>query len=339
MQSYRMIRFLTAVIFSAAIMAVLGSCTPDTGNVPDTTPTSVLFDPAATDTAIPSGNMLYGSFLASDGKYIFFQSKEGKSLVRSNFDGSELMTLTARTPSFINCVNSQLFFIAGTDSGPIYKIDIDGKGETMISDEIARSIIASESDLYYISALDDQVYRMLHDGSRKTLIFPAKASGIMFSETTLYIQPVAPDRKIYRIPLAQLAAAAPDHPIVLKDIQSESISFYPSSVNVENDVLWFSDELFTRTFFLNVKGQTKSLNNDKVNQPFIISSGFLYFVKTSDNNRLYRFDLDNSDNAQMVVNDVVDKFVIIGNSIYYKRTTGSDVYRTSIGGGQSQKIT
>lgn len=339
MQSHRIYRFPIAIIISATVIMMLSSCTADTGNIPDTTPTSVLFDSDDHNTATHSGNLLYDSFLVSDGRYIFFQSEESKSLVRSNFDGSDALTLTAKTPAFINYINNQVFFISGTDSGPIYKIDIDGKGETMISDDTAKSVIALKSVLYYISALDEQVYRILHDGSKKTLIYPGKASGIMFSGSTLYIQPAAPDKMIYSITEPQLSAAVPDHPIGFKDLHSEAIGFYPSSVNIERNTLYYSDELFSRIFYLSAKGQTKVLRSITINQPFIASSGYLYFVNFSDNNRLYRLPLDNPGKMQMVVNDSVNKFVIIGNSIYYKRTGGFDIYRTSVGGGQSQKIT
>lgn len=339
MQPHRIYGFPIAIILSATMMIMLASCTADTADTPDTTPTSVLFDPDDDNTAIHSGNLLYDSFLTSDGRYIFFQSEESKSLVRSNFDGSESLTLTAKTPSFLNSINNQVFFISGTDSGPIYKIDIDGKGETMISDDTAKSIIVLKSVLYYISALDEQVYRILHDGSKKTLIYPGKSSEIMYFGNTLYIQPAAPDEMVYSIAEPQLSAATPDHPIGFKDFHPEAIDFYPSSVNIERNTLYFSDELFSGVFYLNAKGQTKALRSITVNQPFIVSSRYLYFVNSIDKNRLYRLSLDNPGKTQMVVNDSISKFVIIGNSIYYKRTVGFDIYRTSVGGGQSQKIT
>ncbi|MHB8964293.1 MAG: DUF5050 domain-containing protein [Saccharofermentanales bacterium] len=341
MHLYRTFRSAVAVMSAAAIILSFTSCTPATDNVPDAThsPTPVLYGPDEVLTATHSGNLLYNSFLASDGRYIFFRSIDGKALVRSNHDGSEPLVLTSKVPSCINAVNGQLFFIEGAESGPIYKIDIDGKGETMISDDIARSVIALQNELYYISVADDKVYRIQHDGSKRTVIFPGRASRIMLEGTTLYVQPAAPDITIYGIPDLLRTDASPEIPLAIEDMHADDIGFYASSVNINDGLLYFSDDLYSQIFYQNSKGKTKMLLKASVNQPFIINAGYLYFVKISDNSRIYRLSLSNPSDVQMVVNDSVGRFVIIGNSIYYNRPNGYDLYRASVGGGQSQKIT
>ncbi len=339
MRSYRFLTSAAAAMLSAGILLSLSSCVPDTGDTPATSPTPVLFALDDATTAIHSGNLLYGSFLTSDGKYIYFRSKDGKSLVRSNYDGSEPITLTSRVPFCINTANNQVFFIEGTESGPIYKIDNDGKGETMITDDVASSVIVTKSVLYYIRSADSQVYRLLHDGSQKTVVFPGKAARIMFIGNTLYIQPAAPDTGIYGISEAMLLAASPENPLVIKDLQVDKVGIYPTSLNIDGGLLYFTDEIFSRIFYMNSKNRLKEFYKNAVGRPFIINSGFLYYTDIDDSNRLYRMRLSNPADVRMVVNDGVDQFVILGNSIYYKRIDGNDIFRTSVGGGQSQKVT
>ncbi len=339
MYKYRSIRFTAVSALAVLAFSLLVSCHGSSDASPDASPTPVLFGPTDDLSSLLGGNLLYGSFLTSDGKSVFYQSKDGTCIVSSLFDGSGAATLTARVTSCIEYEGGQLFFIAGTGAGPIYKIDIDGQGETIVTDDPASSFLVLKSCLYYISAGDGQVYRILHDGSEKTLIFPGTAASILHSRETLAVLPASPEMKLYTITDDQLSFSSPDNPLQLEDFTSISTPVYPYSLNFSGDTLYYTDELFSRIYSAGTDGHSRLLFKREIGQPFIVSGGYLYYIDSKDSGRLYRTALESPSVTHLVVNDSVNDFVVVGNSIYYKRISGFDIFRTQVDGGQSRKIT
>ena len=339
MYNGKRIRQAFATVLSTMIMLAGTACSNGSITPADVPPTPVLFLQEDARVAPLAGNMGYASFLTSDGESVYYVSKDGQSLVRSHFDGTDATILTSKVPSYLNRVGPQIFFIAGAESGPVYKIDTDGKGETMISDIPAKSLLVLDEKAFFIDVQDRLVYRILHDGSKKTVVFPAPASSIAYCKDTLYIQPEAPSTGIYSIPESMLASIGPGDSVDIEDLPYTDFGTRPTSLNIGDNLLYYSDSSFSAIFTRNEKGRVREIVDGNIQQPFIIEYDGLYFVDPSDSNRLYRLSLTEPDQRTLVVNDRVDRFVVIGNSIYYKRIGSFDIFRTSTGGGQSQKIT
>jgi hypothetical protein len=136
-----------------------------------------------------------------------------------------------------------------------------------------------------------------------------------------------------------LETFVPTDIVDIEDLSYTEFSVRPSSLNLNEGSMVFLDSAFTAIFYQTEKGRVRELIAESIRQPFIIEHDGLYFVDPMDNGRLYRLSLIDPDGRTLVVNDRVDRFVIIGNSVYYIRTGSFDIYRTSTDGGQSQKIT
>lgn len=332
-------RFKKSISVLAVFSLLFNSaCAPaPTGNqsLSPTDPLYQKFD--ITTTSIHNGNMNYTNFLSTDGSMIYFQSDDGTALVKSKYDGSGLVKLSGRFPSFINIVDTTVFFIEGTTTGKIYKVKTDGTGESLVVDTNAKSLIATPAYLYFIDTKDGFVYRTLHDGSGKIVIFSQISSQLRLVENTLYVQVSAASTGLYTLSVKETGDAVPTITPVQKNLTKFNQEFH--SLNISGSEFYFIDSLNHSYITLSKNGNPKVFLNAAQTSPFILSDQYIYYINTEDESRLYRVPVSNSSKQEMIINDRVSQFVVCGNSIYYRRESNLEIYRTPIVGGQSVKIT
>lgn len=385
---------LTVIIMSALLVSCSKEPVKNLTNAP-TDPLYNQFD--IKDTSLQSGNLYYNGFLTTDGTWIYFQSDDGKSLVKSSFNGDSLKLISNHFPSFINVVEGIVFFIEGTNSGKIYKVDTDGKGETLVVDVNAKSLIATQLFLFYIDTNDGYVYRTLHDGSKKTLLFDHVTSSIQIVDDIIYFFTADESGGIYQISmeivktlsststsisavisssississktavsalsaistvstsssalssanssiaaetaLSTVSAAKPPS----ASVSQSGIGLKPGeyeSINIQNGRYFYIDNKKNQNISVFENNKHKLFLELPVQLPFILSGNYLYYINQGDESRLYRVSSENPDDNEMIVNDRVNQFVLCGSSIYYRRENNLEIYRASIAGGISYKIT
>lgn len=322
------------------------------------------------ETSLQSGNLYYNGFLTTDGTWIYFQSDDGTSLMKSSYSGDYPRLVSRHFPSFINVVGKTVFFIEGTNSGKIYKVDTDGKGETLVSDANAKYLIATQLYIFYIDTKDGYVYRTLHDGSKKTLLFNKVTAQIQSVDDVLYIFPANESTGIYKISMeavksfttvalspspvsksttaasvsgASSAASVPgtsgtaNTSILLVDIGLSPDEY--ESVNIQDNHCFYIDKTNNQTISVFDNKRHEDFLKTSLQSPFIISDGYIYFINQGDESRLYRVSSVKPSDKEMIINDRVNQFVVCGNSIYYRRENNLEIYRTPVDGGISYKIT
>ncbi len=335
---YRILRSVLTVIILSVFLTLSSSCEKNTTDVSDLSPTPAVFENPDQNEALYSGNLLYGQTLASDGKYLFFISKDGSQLLKTPFGGGQINVLSEKAPSGISYMNKYLFFISGGSGGPIYKVDTDGNGETMITDRTASQIVASPMNIYFISANNGLLYSIEHDGSNLTLIYPEKVLRIMRYSENLYLIPAdAPDTVLIMNKARITSVISGDDPSG-SPLPAYDLGMLALSVNVTRDKVYFTDPEYNGIYTVAFGGKPQRISLLKLDSPFILDSSYIYFVDPQNERRLYRFHSDRPDTIELVVNDAVKGFAVIGNSIFYYRESGSSVYRVSVGGGISEKV-
>jgi len=339
-------------------------------------------------TTIQSGNLLYNGFLTTDGSFIYYQSDDNKSLVKSDYNGHNPIILSARFPSFINVLDNNVFYIEGASSGKVYKVDTDGKSESLVVDKNVKFLIVNSEFLFYIDTNDGFVYSVLHDGSKKRLLFNLVSSSIQLENEILYIQVDGLSNTIYKIPIEKIKnfvneisskiadldpsensqnESSSDKSVISNGFESSvdsEITFEPfangispipevlsdpikisksdinlKNINIEDNKFFFVDSSNNSFIAVSENSRVKTFLKKSILSPFIVSQEYLYYINTHDESRLYRVATKNSSNDEMIVNDRVNQFVVCGNSIYYKRENNMEIYRTSVDGGISSKIT
>lgn len=342
-------------------------------------------------TSLQNGNLYFNSFLTSDGSYIYFQSADGKSLMKSDFNGENPVVLCNQFPSYLNVIDNMLYFIEGSKSGKVYKIDINGQGQTMVIDSNVESLIVTDDYMFFIDTKDGYPYYSLHDGSEIKLLLNKVTTKIQLVNDILYFQLAEENNGVYTFPIENLesistptpamglisdvdapsasdSSAAPvtsdsladsseavseetavptvtpddtnamtPNGILFKETRSTDIVF--SSTNIKNDRFFYIDHSNNSYIMVSENKDEDLFLKKSCTAPFIVSDEYLYYINSDDESRIYRVSLKDSSDNKMVVNDRVAEFVVCGNSIYYRRESNLEIFRASISGGLSEKIT
>ncbi len=380
MKIFRTVKFLVASWVLFSILFLIASCSNKVATTVTLSTINPLFSAADIQgTSLQSGNLYYNGFLSSDGKVLFYQSVDGKSLVKSDYDGKNQTVLSNRFPSFINIVDNVVYFIEGSASGKIYKIDADGKGETMVLDSNVKSLIVTSDYMFFIDTKDGFVYSALHDGSKKSLILDKISSQIQLIRNKIYIMLDEESKGIYIFPIANLKSASKsvsaitDHSSGTADAEAPAISDGGSaassqdgsvaptvtaqaprndvgfkellnsknefnSININEDQFFYINDENNSFVIVNKDKKQSTFLKKSLFSSFILSDYYIYYINSNDESRLYRISITDPSDNEMIVNDRVFQFVVCGNSVYYRREGKLEIFRTSIEGGISDKI-
>ncbi len=327
-----MITFVLVLLFSTV------SCRDPEVTESSGSPTPVLYDTVEGNAALYSGNLLYGQSIVSDGTSIYYISKDGLQLIKNNIDDSPEVVISSKTPYALSYSDGYIFFISGTSGGPIFKVDTEGTGETMITDSQASYLIADPDNVFFLGAQDNLLYRIALDGSKKTLLYPGKVSRIMLIGNILYFIPADETNKVYSLTSGQIATMVSGSSIPASAMRSYDLRVRSESVNIYDDTFFYTDESNSGIYMMPFNGKSKPLLRDTVSYPFIVNGGYVYFTDPDKENRLYRFSIEEPDRISIVVNDKVFRFAVFGNSVFYYRELRYAIYRVSVSGGMSEKV-
>lgn len=337
--NYSITIFFTVIIITAMTLA---SCNKKVEVVDNIYPTPPICKDVQSELGtLLSGNLLYNSFLTTDGSCIYFQSKNQNELVKSDYDGGNPKVLSTKSPLFINAINGVVFFLENESQGNIYKVDNDGKGESLVLDVSASALISTPKFLFYIDSSDGYIYRILHDGSKKTLILDKPSSQILLYEENLYAVVEDEISGFYMFSSTEIIKDDYDKDTILKNVSFNKVQTMFYGVNLSETKVFYTKIVNDKNIIAmhNDKKRTKDISKKSVMMPFITSGKYLYFIDSDDNSRLFRMNTDDPSIIEMVADDSVFSFVVCGNSIYYRRENSYEIYRVSIAGGVSSQIT
>jgi hypothetical protein len=334
---------LALSLFSLVIFAITAaSCDRKAEVVNNLYPTPpICKDPQTELVTLLSGNLLYNSFLTTDGSSIFYQSKNQNELVKSDYDGGNPKVLSTKSPLFISVVNDVVFFLENESQGNIYKVDKEGKGESLVLDVTAAALISTPEYLFYIDTNDGFVYRILHDGSKKTLILDKPSSQILLYKSNLYIVVEDDNSGFYIFPSNEINRDDYKKDTTLKNVTFNKIQTMFYGVNFSDNGVFYTKIVNEKNVIAiqKDKKRPRDILKKSVMMPFITSGKYLYYIDSNDNSRLYRMNTDEPSSTELVADDSVFSFVVCGNSIYYRRENSFDIFRVSIAGGVSSQIT
>jgi hypothetical protein len=122
-----------------------------------------------------------------------------------------------------------------------------------------------------------------------------------------------------------------------------------SSLNKQGDWFYFTDpadqfRLYAWSENSLANGQTAvRLCEESLSKPFIVQDNILYFIRTHDQNRLYRISLNGGEpldltRAQLVVDDAVASFILLPDLVCYMRPDGRRIYQVPLTGGRATRI-
>jgi len=333
------VKKISTLLLLCSLLASFSACSKGSSANVTITTANPLFDAVdIQSTSLQSGNLHFNTFLTSDGKKLFFQSVDGKSLVKSDYDGKNLVVLSNRFPAFINVIDNMVYFIEGSVSGKIFKVDVEGKGETMVIDANATSLIVTSDYLFFIDTKDGFAYYSLHDGSKKKLLLDKITSLIQLVDDNIYLQPEGESKGIYVFPIKNLDAVSKSASTASGSSMAASSASSAASANagaaVSEASKTLSDSKAAATPTLSPAPRTD------VNFVQLVSSniGFksmniydyhFYYIDITKGSYLY---MNDSKKQSIVLKKSLDfSFIISGKYIYYiNQDDESRLYRISI---------
>ncbi len=333
-------------LFIIIILIILPSCLNETDTpIQSSTPEPLFNHSDLNRLSVFSGNMHFGGFLTSDSGYIYFHSKDNTGLIRADYNGENQIILSNKLPGYITTVGDMVYFTDGVSGGNIYKVNVKGEGESIAMSVNSVYVISQFDFLYYIDFDNKYAYRVNHDGSNSTEIIKYSTDEIIIYDEYIYFLvndiSLSENSLIFEINLDYIKNL--EEPVsysseyISDDIKVYEINNIIKNINVSENYIFYSQN----ENIYKINKEDRKINNTKIktSSPFIVSGGNIFYINKEDNFRIYRSNVYKISDNKMIVNDMVEEFVICGNSIYYRRSRNNEIYRTPVQGGISTKIT
>ena len=326
----RSIVLIIWMVIFAAMICPLTSCgqtaSSGTDDRNDFTPS------LSSQAAARGGNLHYQNLVLAVNDQIVFNSISGVLTVASPDGGasSALAETGGSSPAFDG---SQLFYISGTGGGELSKIGLDGTNQVRIGQTMLKYLISHENRLFAIESDNGLPISLKPDGTGRQLLRDIQAVALCLADNRLYI-----------------SGASDESGLVMIDLETEEkevlLNKQVSSLNVSGEWLYFADP--AGNFKLNawsVSSRSGSVISEfSIDKPFIVSAGYLYFIDTASQGRLFRLPVSGGSmldrpSAVMVIDDAVSSFAVTGDYIYYQRPDSKRIYRVDAVGSQPLRIT
>ncbi len=303
-------------------------------------------------TSLQSGNLYYDNFLSSDGTSLYFQSVNGKSLVKSDYNGENTVVLSNQFPSCINVIDNMIYYVEGAKSGKVYKMDINGQGGTLVIDKNVESLIVTTDYMFFINTQDGFAYCALHDGSEITLLLNKPTTKLQLVNDKLYFQVAGEADGIYWFSLRNLKTISSPTPEqnLISDVDAPSAAAsmlssedpssdggQPSYADSEDGtssiptpevtkVLPRSDILFKQLTKTDIEWSSTNIKNDR-----------FYFIDKSNNSWIM---ISEGDSAGVFLKKSVDlPFIVSDEYLFYiDEKDEFRIYRVSLSNSSDVKM-
>ena len=316
-------------ILLAAVISFLAAC----GHSEMTTPESSGSDLPSlfSQTVAQGGNLHYQNLVLAVENQIIFNSDSGLLMLAAP-DGSAAAVLAETGGSSPVYDGQQLFYVSGTGGGQLSKIGLDGMNQVRIGQTSLKYLISHKNKLYAIESNNGQPVSYNPDGTGRKLLGDMQAVALCLADEKLYITGASDEAGLIRLDLAT-------------GEQETLLNRQISSLNVRGEYLYFSDPAnsFKLTAW-SLDNQSGTLISDfSIDKAFIVSSDYLYFIDTSNQSRLFRLPIHDSQIldkalAELIIDDAVSSFAVTGEYLYYQRPESKRIYRVNVAGGQPLRI-
>lgn len=324
----RAVHLLAAIILSAGLLNGCGLS--DQSSEPIATDAGQLEKTRLA--AEQGGNLHYQNMvLAVAGQIVF--NAENKLLSIANEDGSNSRALVKQAGGNLARLDDQLFFTVNGQAGALSKVNLDGTNKVRIGSKSIKYLICSGQMLYAIETDQASVIAQRPDGTGRSVLTGQKAAALALADGKLYITGLDDGAGVQAFDLA----SGEQHQVLAKRV---------SSLNISGEWLYYADpDLDFQLFSWSMsEKQEYAISEFSIEKPFITSNGYLYFISPDQQNRLFRQkqtgkQMLNQRDFELIIDDAVESFVVIGDYIYYQRPDSRRIYRVGSAGGKPLRIT
>lgn len=305
-----------------------------------------------------NGNLANGSFVASQGDWIYYVSyptddqgyfiTERVGLYKMREDGSGKTQLSAGDIRYINVVGDWVYYIDNVYifdskgniediSRELYKIKTDGTNKTKLTDDSIYDINVVNDWIYYSNRSDGgKLYKMKTDGSNKTMLFDDYVSYINVSGEWIYFDKGSFEG-IYKIKTDGTGLTCLYEGIAREINVIDNWIYFDASVYIEGQSgFQTKDKRDQRLFKIKTDGTgLTQLGNDRASI-FNVSGDWIYYLSNYDYEKIYKIRLDGTSRAKLCDDMYISPIIVIGDWIYYYDK--STLYRIKTDGTGKESI-
>lgn len=270
-------------------------------------------------TAARGGNLHYNNFLLADGEFLYYTDNDGY-LVKRDLNNQRIIKMGEYSAGNLVLSTDTLYFTRGIAGGHLNKIDLDGTNQVRIGRSVLKQLILVDEWIYGIDTEKGSAIKMRTDGSGKTETILEGASDLYYDLQKIYITRTA-------------AAGGVTVLDLLTGDTHQIINHRVASLNAAgNWIYYINPEAQNRPFAYSIDAeQSWQIGDFSLEKPFIINSGYLYALAAGRQNRLYRWSVRGRselrlEQAELIIDDAVDMFVVCHDRIYYRRPGCSRIY-------------
>jgi hypothetical protein len=230
----------------------------------------------------------------------------------------------------LNLVGNSIYYTQGNYGGSIYKIGIDGKKESKISEGTYSNIVASDGWIYFIE--NYKLSKMKLDGSAKTIIDKERCYGLNIQGNWIYYINGDDEYSIYRM---------------LKDGNNQSKladTKGASKINLAGDWLYYkTSDQYNRFYQMNTDGS--GVKSYDIFDSWILGikeNQIVYNFHGNNLNKICCSSLDGNNDKELMQAKFSGYHAILDdNWLYYQNDTAQDMnklYKIRQDGAEKTKL-
>ncbi len=305
----------------------------------------------ATSVNIPGSNQVI-----TDGRHIYFTSSEN-NFSRADTDGQNLTVLNEQQASWPMIADEQIFYAAGSTSGPLSKMKLDGSSHVRAGSGSLSNLVFYQDMIYAIEEPDRSLIRIKTDGTKREKLLDFPVSSFVLRGSSLYAAGKSAQDGIIRYELDNSS----------QERLAESAA---GNLQLDNGFLYYADlQKQYHLYALDLSGFDDLVDNDggqgketvtessqdkdelkpsliieySFDRQFAVYDQMIYFIDSGSQQQLFRSKLDNDNktsiaDAVLTADDAVDSFCLIGPYVYYRRAGINRLYRTDISNSRPIRI-
>ncbi|MEL7647384.1 MAG: DUF5050 domain-containing protein [Sedimentibacter sp.] len=259
-----------------------------------------------------------------DSKLYYCEGSDGGNLCTIDKDGHNKKILIQGRIAYPNLVNGWIYYINLLDNSSIYKAEINGSYNIKINTKSAKCLNVDNDKIFFSD--ENYSYFMNHDGSFENKIYNMPADNILVSSENIYLLRRYHD--VYK----------QDKDSILGDLVYEGSEV--SGVGLQNDMLIISlQNEVTRSIQRYDIGTgindaidiQDAFSIEEVQYPYV-------YYKPDGGSKLLRYNVDTK-SSEIIVPGIFSRVLnIVDDWIYYEENEGEGLYRVKTDGTNMMKL-
>ncbi len=289
--------------------------------------------------------------------YFYYQNgpgfrNEGDSLIyRIKIDGTGNTAITSEKSEQFQIDNGWVYYKVRKEGGfpipddKIYRVKFDGKDETtLFTEKQCYEFVISNNIIFYKSNFGVLKLFNMDEGNKQVVVDASVGKYLVFGDHVLFYAEKNDSYSKSKIKAAEKGKVyiTDINNLQLKPLFDPKLKYGESREKtwiINNKWLYYQDNI-GRLCRIRLDGRDNTRLTENTAVSFLIKDNLLYYINSSDNDRLYRSDLDGSNNKKVELNNERSENIITTEDYIYYVSADKDnrLFRIKPDGKGNKKV-